>query len=213
MAVENKGLLIGGIVFGGVLVVSVVIVIAAAVGMLWFGSRDATLAEVGGLELTVRTAPAHRDEVIDIYRRRLDAMDLQGPPNILADGADSIIVQVPGPVDTAVLKRTLLLRAKLEFRAVSTSADTSDLTQRADDWTAEQQFAGVAVTDADVTAWLAAQVPEDVDVLWSYDRDAMTGERRRGEAHAVFTTAGGDGSMIANADVETDQFQQPYVAL
>lgn len=213
MASKNKGLLIAGIGFGGVLVVSAVIVIAGAVGLFWLGGRDATLADVGGTELIVRTVPAHRDEVIEIYRRRLEAMELQGPPNIFIEGADSIVVQVPGEVAGELLTRSLLLRAQLEFRAVSTSADTFDLTQRAEDWTSEQQFAGVAVTDADVDAWLATQVPEDVQVLWSYERDAITGERRRGEAHAVFLTARVDGSMVARTDVETDQFQMPCVAL
>lgn len=184
MASRNKGLLIGAIVLVALAVLAAVGVVVAAVAIFLL-NRPATLAEVGGTEMIVRTAPGARDEIVEIYLRRLDSLDLEGVPQVLTDGDDGIIVQVPGSVDGELLTRALLLRAQLEFRAVSSVADTLDPTQ----------------------------VAADVEVLWSYDTDPMTGERSRSEAHAVLRDVRVDGTMIADARVEVDPFNMPYVAL
>ncbi len=184
MASKKRGLLIAAVVILALAVLAAIGVVIVAGGLLVL-NRPATLAEAGGIELVVSTAPGARDEIVEIYRSRLDAMDLPGVPNIIADGDDGIIVQVPGPVDSGLLTRALLLRAELEFRAVSEGVDASDPTQ----------------------------VPDDLEVLWSYDTDTMTGERSRSEAHALLLDVRVDGTMVANASVETDQFNTPYVAL
>lgn len=184
MASKNRGLLIAAIVLIALAVLAAVGVVLAAVAIFLL-NRPATLAEIGGTEMIVRTAPGARDEIVEIYRQRLDALDLEGVPQILADGDDGIIVQVPGPVDGELLTRAVLLRAQLEFRAVSTVTDPLDPTR----------------------------VPDDVEVLWSFDTDPSTGERSRSEAHAVLRDVRVDGTMVASARVEVDLFQTPYVAL
>jgi protein-export membrane protein SecD len=184
MASKSKGLVIAAVVFLVLAVLAATGVILVAAG-IFVVNRPATLAEVGGIEMTVRTAPGARDEIVEIYRQRLDAMDLPGIPNILTDGEDGIVVQVPGPVDSEILTRALLLRAQLEFRAVSAVADTFESTQ----------------------------LDPGVEVLWSFETDSMTGQRSRAEAHAVLPEVRVDGTMIADATVEIDQFDTPYVAL
>lgn len=184
MAGKKKGIWIFAIVLFALALLAAIGVIVVAIAIFWLNS-PATLAEVGGTEMIVRTAPGARDEIVEIYRQRLEALDLEGVPEIVPDGDDGIIVQVPGAVDGELLTRSLLLRAQLEFRAVSAVADTFDSTQLA----------------------------PDVEVLWSYDTDSMTGERSRAEAHAVLPEVRVDGTMVANAAVEFDQFNTPYVAL
>lgn len=184
MASKKKGLLIAAVVLLALAVLAAIGVIVVAIAIFWLNS-PATLAEVGGTEMIVRTAPGSRDEIVEIYRQRLDAMDLQGVPEIVLDGDDGIIVQVPGAVDGELLTRALLLRAQLEFRAVSAVAETFESTQ----------------------------LEPDVEVLWSYDIDSVTRERTRAEAHALLPEVRVDGTMVADAKVETDQFNSPYVAL
>jgi preprotein translocase subunit SecD len=58
------------------------------------------------------------DQTIEVIRRRVDALGTT-EPNIQRQGADRVLVQVPGLQDTQRLKDILGTTAKLEFRLVA----------------------------------------------------------------------------------------------
>lgn len=58
------------------------------------------------------------DQTIEVIRRRVDALGTT-EPNIQRQGADRVLVQVPGLQDTNRLKELLGTTAKLEFRLVA----------------------------------------------------------------------------------------------
>lgn len=72
------------------------------------------------------------DQTIEVLRRRVDALGTT-EPNIQRQGADRVLVQVPGLQDTNRLKEILGTTAKLEFRLVgdagSNPADVDQLEQ------------------------------------------------------------------------------------
>src|SRR3954465_9445596 len=78
------------------------------------GLFQLTLTEQG-LNDRVRRAV---DQAIEVLRRRVDALGTT-EPNIQRQGADRILVQVPGLQDPEKLKEILGTTAKLEFRLVA----------------------------------------------------------------------------------------------
>jgi preprotein translocase subunit SecD len=88
------------------------------------GVVTATLTE-DGLRERVRAAV---DQSIEIVRRRIDQLGTT-EPNIARQGANRILVQVPGLDDTARLKALLGQTAKLSFRLVDTSMSAQQALQ------------------------------------------------------------------------------------
>jgi preprotein translocase subunit SecD len=77
-----------------------------------------------GVESKVRRAV---EQSIEVLRRRVDALGTT-EPNIQRQGADRILVEVPGLQDTSKLKEILGTTAKLEFRLVAEpGADPADV--------------------------------------------------------------------------------------
>ncbi|GGE44799.1 protein translocase subunit SecD [Agaricicola taiwanensis] len=88
------------------------------------GTITATLTE-DGLRERVRAAV---DQSIEIVRRRIDQLGTT-EPNIARQGANRILVQVPGLDDPARLKALLGQTAKLTFRLVDTSMSAQQALQ------------------------------------------------------------------------------------
>ena len=77
-----------------------------------------------GVDSKVRRAV---EQSIEVLRRRVDALGTT-EPNIQRQGADRILVEVPGLQDTSKLKEILGTTAKLEFRLVAEpGADPADV--------------------------------------------------------------------------------------
>jgi preprotein translocase subunit SecD len=77
-----------------------------------------------GIDSKVRRAV---EQSIEVLRRRVDALGTT-EPNIQRQGADRILVEVPGLQDTSKLKEILGTTAKLEFRLVAEpGADPADV--------------------------------------------------------------------------------------
>lgn len=74
-----------------------------------------------GLKEAVKTAMGDATEVV---RRRIDALGTK-EPTIVQEGADRIVVQVPGLQNPQALKDLLGKTAKLEFKMVDINADPS----------------------------------------------------------------------------------------
>lgn len=92
------------------------------------GLVQATVTEAGVADKVRRAV----DQSIEVLRRRVDALGTT-EPNIQRQGADRILVQVPGLQDPGKLKEILGTTAKLEFRLVAdpgaNPADVENLEQ------------------------------------------------------------------------------------
>jgi preprotein translocase subunit SecD len=91
------------------------------------GQRDVEVSENGGLITMTPTEPAiierirqAVDQSIEIIQRRVNELGLV-EPSIQREGADRILVQVPGLQDPTRLKEILGKTAKLDFRMVDLS--------------------------------------------------------------------------------------------
>ena len=76
-----------------------------------------------GLEQAIKTAMADATEVV---RRRIDELGTR-EPTIVQQGANRIVVQVPGLQNPQALKDLLGKTAKLEFKLVDTTADPTEV--------------------------------------------------------------------------------------
>jgi SecD/SecF fusion protein len=89
------------------------------------GLVQVTLTEAGATDKVRRAV----DQSIEVLRRRVDALGTT-EPNIQRQGADRILVQVPGLQDPEKLKSILGTTAKLEFRLVAEpGANPADVEQ------------------------------------------------------------------------------------
>jgi preprotein translocase subunit SecD len=73
------------------------------------------------LDTTMKTA-------VEVIRKRVDEMGTR-EATVLQEGANRIVVQVPGLQDPSALKTLLGKTAKLEFKLVDTSANPADLAE------------------------------------------------------------------------------------
>ncbi len=89
------------------------------------GSRFVMTPTKAGIDLAVSQA---MDTATEVVRKRIDALGTR-EPTIIRQGADRIVVQVPGLKDPAALKSLLGQTAKLEFKLVDTTASPSDIAQ------------------------------------------------------------------------------------
>ena len=89
------------------------------------GNRIVLTPTQAGVDLAVTQA---MDTATEVVRKRIDALGTR-EPTIIRQGAQRIVVQVPGLKDPAALKSLLGQTAKLEFKLVDTSAGQADLLQ------------------------------------------------------------------------------------
>ena len=87
------------------------------------GTRIVLTPTSGGLTTAVDQAMA---QAVEVIRRRIDELGTR-EPTIIRQGANRIVVQVPGLQDPTALKALLGKTAKLEFKLVDTSADPAEV--------------------------------------------------------------------------------------
>jgi preprotein translocase subunit SecD len=87
------------------------------------GSRFVLTPTREGVEQGVSAA---MDTAIEVVRRRIDALGTR-EPTIIRQGANRIVVQVPGLQDPGALKALLGQTAKLEFKLVDLTAQPDDI--------------------------------------------------------------------------------------
>ena len=87
------------------------------------GSRFILTPTQAGLQQAVSLAMESATEVV---RKRIDALGTR-EPTIIRQGADRIVVQVPGLDDPEALKALIGQTAKLEFKLVDTTASPTDV--------------------------------------------------------------------------------------
>ena len=89
------------------------------------GNRVVLTPTEAGIKQAINQAMETATEVV---RKRIDALGTR-EPTIIRQGADRIVVQVPGLKDPTALKNLLGQTAKLEFKLVDQTALPSDLAQ------------------------------------------------------------------------------------
>jgi len=89
------------------------------------GNRIVLTPTQAGLELAVSQA---MDSATEVVRKRIDSLGTR-EPTIIRQGADRIVVQVPGLKDPAALKSLIGQTAKLEFKLVDQSVSPADIQQ------------------------------------------------------------------------------------
>jgi preprotein translocase subunit SecD len=87
------------------------------------GNRFILTPTKAGIDLAVTQA---MDTATEVVRKRIDALGTR-EPTIIRQGAQRIVVQVPGLKDPSALKALLGQTAKLEFKLVDTTAIPSDV--------------------------------------------------------------------------------------
>jgi preprotein translocase subunit SecD len=100
------------------------------------GQRDWDINVVDGNRYVLTPTKAGIDQAVglamdtatEVVRKRIDQLGTR-EPTIIRQGADRIVVQVPGLKDPQALKNLLGQTAKLEFQLVDESASPSDLAQ------------------------------------------------------------------------------------
>ncbi|MBW8786077.1 MAG: protein translocase subunit SecD, partial [Novosphingobium sp.] len=93
------------------------------------GKRDWSIDIVNGNTVVLTQSPEGLDNAVvqamdtatEVVRRRIDALGTR-EPTIIRQGANRIVVQVPGLKDPTALKNLLGQTAKLEFKMVDTTA-------------------------------------------------------------------------------------------
>ena len=89
------------------------------------GNRIVMTPTLAGINQAITQA---MDTATEVVRKRIDALGTR-EPTMSRQGAQRIVVQVPGLSDPAALKNQLGQTAKLEFKLVDTTALPSDLQQ------------------------------------------------------------------------------------
>ncbi|HET9629390.1 MAG TPA: protein translocase subunit SecD, partial [Novosphingobium sp.] len=89
------------------------------------GNRIVLTPTQAGIDADVSRA---MDTATEVVRKRIDALGTR-EPTIIRQGAQRIVVQVPGLKDPAALKSLLGQTAKLEFKLVDSTASPSDIAQ------------------------------------------------------------------------------------
>jgi preprotein translocase subunit SecD len=89
------------------------------------GNRFVLTPTKAGLDLAVSRA---MDTATEVVRKRIDQLGTR-EPTIIRQGADRIVVQVPGLKDPQALKDLLGKTAKLEFKLVDQTASPADVAQ------------------------------------------------------------------------------------
>jgi preprotein translocase subunit SecD len=98
------------------------------------GQRDWDIKVVDGSRIVLTPTKAGIDQAItdamstatEVVRKRIDALGTR-EPTIIRQGADRIVVQVPGLKDPSQLKALLGQTAKLEFKLVDATASPSEI--------------------------------------------------------------------------------------
>jgi preprotein translocase subunit SecD len=112
------------------------------------GQRDWDIQVLDGNRIVLTPTQAGIDQAVtqamdtatEVVRKRIDALGTR-EPTIIRQGADRIVVQVPGLKDPAALKSLLGQTAKLEFKLVDTTASAADIAQ------------GIAPPGSEIVPW------------------------------------------------------------
>jgi protein-export membrane protein SecD len=153
---------------------------------------------------------------IEVIRNRIDEFGVT-EPEIVSQGTDRIVVQLPGVKDINRAKDLIGKTAKLEFKIVNAEVTGQQLS----DWMAKVKAAGIEFKKGDrfseylkkVNEFLAADLPKGYEIAYSKETN-KNNEITRLDPYLVEQTSSLTGEELQEAFVRIDQENNsPYVAL
>ena len=153
---------------------------------------------------------------IEVIRNRIDEFGVT-EPEIVSQGTDRIVVQLPGVKDIARAKDLIGKTAKLEFKFVN-DQDAAPMTE----WLDKVKKTGLEYKKGErfseytkkVNEILAADLPKGYEIAFSKETNKTTNEITNMEPYLVEQVTSLTGEELQEAFVRMDQEQnRPYVAL
>ncbi len=156
------------------------------------------------------------EQAIEVIRNRIDEFGVSEPA-ISAQGADRILVQLPGLKDAAGAKDLINRTAKLDFRVVSTEVPVDKVEGMIKDAETKGSYklgvGGLAYNEyiKKVNEDLATQLPAGTRVVFEKldNADSLEAGRR---PYVVKTDSHLGGDQLEDASVKPDQYGKPEVA-
>jgi protein-export membrane protein SecD len=153
---------------------------------------------------------------IEVIRNRIDEFGVT-EPEIVSQGTDRIVVQLPGVKDIDRAKDLIGKTAKLEFKVIN-----DEFAANLPDWMDKVKKAGIVFNKGErfsdyvkkVNETLAADLPKGFEIAFSKESNKSTNEITNMEPYLVENAASLTGEELQEAFVRMDQEQnRPYVAL
>ncbi|MFA6239150.1 MAG: protein translocase subunit SecD [Bacteriovorax sp.] len=153
---------------------------------------------------------------IEVIRNRIDEFGVT-EPEILAQGNDRIIVQLPGVRDIERAKELIGKTAKLEFKLINDTIDPNSMMS----WLDKASKAGITYKKGDrfseylkkINEFLKVDIPEGHEMAFEKKTNLATGEDTN-IPYVVETTPRLTGDDLADARVQIDpQKNDPYVSM
>lgn len=154
---------------------------------------------------------------IEVIRNRIDEFGVT-EPEIVSQGLDRIVVQLPGVKDITRAKDLIGKTAKLEFKFVNDSVSPAQL----NDWLNKAKTAGIEYKKGErfsdyvkeINTHLVNDLPKGHEITFSKEMNKVTNEIKNLEPYLVESTTSLTGDELQEAIVRIDQQEnRPYVGL
>jgi preprotein translocase subunit SecD len=154
---------------------------------------------------------------IEVIRNRIDEFGVT-EPEIVSQGADRVVVQLPGVKDIDRAKELIGKTAKLEFKFVNDEIPGNSL----QDWMAKLKTQGIEYKKgerfsqylANVNQALANDLPKGYEIAFAKTTSKATNEITNMEPYLLEAAPSLTGEELQEATVRIDQEQnRPYVAM
>lgn len=154
---------------------------------------------------------------IEVIRNRIDEFGVT-EPEIVSQGRDRIVVQLPGVKDIDRAKELIGKTAKLEFKFVNDSINPAVLSQ----WMDEVKAAGITFNKGErfsdyvtkVNTHLADKLPAGHQLSFAKEMSKISNEITNLEPYLIESTSALTGDELQEASVRIDPEQnRPYVSL
>jgi preprotein translocase subunit SecD len=198
---------------------------AARAKLREFYAYPMRLTNTAGKELTYGLGRDYLREIegsalsksIEVIRNRIDEFGVT-EPEIVSQGEDRIVVQLPGVKDIARAKELIGRTAKLEFRFVNDEINPAVLGE----WMQKVKTAGIEYKKGErfsdyvrqINDHLQADLPKGFEIAFAKGMNKVTNEITSLDPYLVESSASLTGDELQEAFVRIDQEQnRPYVAL
>ena len=154
---------------------------------------------------------------IEVIRNRIDEFGVT-EPEIVSQGSDRIVVQLPGVKDINRAKDLIGKTAKLEFKFVNDSVSPTQVR----DWLAKAQKSGIEYKKGErfsdyvkeINKFLEADLPKGHEIAFAKEMNKVTNEIKNLEPYLVENHTSLTGEELQEAIVRIDQQEnRPYVGL
>lgn len=153
---------------------------------------------------------------IEVIRNRIDEFGVT-EPEIVSQGAERIVVQLPGVKDISRAKELIGKTAKLEFKLVNTDKNPAEVQQWVDkekekglDWKPGERFSDYLYS---LNLALKKKLPKGYEVAFMKKTNKITGEVTEMVPMLVESNPQITGDDLQDANVAFKQQNQPYVAI